>query len=92
MTTLFLESTASLTCPNCGQAFALSDGFAQIALQSVHSASSAAMAKIRQDEQTAAARQADAVEKERQAAHDRALVQMQKIADEAHARQLLTVS
>jgi hypothetical protein len=92
MTTLLLESTASLTCPHCGQAFALSDGFAQIALQSVHSASSAAMAKIRQDEQLAAASQAAAIEKERKAAHERALAQVQKIADEAHARQLAALS
>jgi hypothetical protein len=50
------------------------------------------MAKIRQDEQLAAASQAAAIEKERKAAHERALAQVQKIADENHARQLAALS
>ena len=87
-TQLLLYPGTSITCPKCEHSFALTEGFARQALESVETASSDAMAQIREEERQRQQREAERVAQEREAAHARALAETRRIEAEGFASQL----
>ncbi len=87
-TPLLLDPGTSITCPRCDHTFPLSDGFARQALDSVETASSAAMAEIRAQERERQQREARHAAQEREAAHARALAETRRLEAEAFNAQL----
>jgi len=88
-TTKFLLSPeASVTCPHCEREFALSEGFAKKALESVEQASAEALASLRENERASAERQAERITEERDAAHARALAAVRAVTEQGFKPQL----
>ncbi len=74
-----LPPEASVTCPHCEREFALAEGFAKKALESVEEASAKALATLRESERVSAERQAKKLADERDAAHARALAEIKSM-------------
>lgn len=70
-----LTPDTRITCPNCEKEFAVSEGFARMALEQVEQASADALAKMREQERANAQRQAARLAEERDAAHALALAE-----------------
>jgi hypothetical protein len=85
---LLLSPAARITCPQCSHEFALADGFARRALESVEETSAHALAALREQERLSAERQARALTEEREAAHARALAEVRSLTALALAPQL----
>ena len=86
--TLVLDPEAKTTCPHCAQEFALREGFARQALETLEAASSSALADIRDAERAAAERQAKQISAERDAAHAKALAEVRALAAQSFAPQI----
>jgi hypothetical protein len=67
--TLVLDPAALITCPKCEHEFSLEQGFARHALEGIESASSDALAKLRDEERTAAEKRQQ--QREKQLAEER---------------------
>jgi hypothetical protein len=83
-----LSPQASVTCPHCEREFALADGFAKKALESVEQASAEALSSLREAERVDAERRAARLAEERDAAHAKALAAVRAMADEAFRPQI----
>jgi hypothetical protein len=86
-----LPPDAAVTCPHCERAFALAEGFAKKALESVEQASAEALAGLRESERLAVERQAKSLAVERDAAHARALSEMKALTANAFKPQIETL-
>ena len=87
-TSLLLTADTLVTCPRCEQEFALAEGFAKKALESVEAASGEALAQLRVGARVAAERQAQQIAAERDAAHEQALAQVRELAAKSFAPQI----
>ena len=85
---ILLKPDSRLICPQCKHEFAVSAGFAERALEQVEEASAEALAQLRDEERSAAERQAAQLAKERDAAHARALAEMRVLTAQAFAPQI----
>ena len=83
-----LTPDTTITCPHCEREFAVADGFAKKALEQIEAASAGALASLREDERSAADRQARAMTLEREAAHARALAEVRTLAAQSFAPQI----
>ena len=86
--TLVLDPEAKTTCPHCAQEFALKEGFARQALETLEAASSTALSELRDAERTAAERRAQQINAERDAAHARAIAEVKALAAQSFAPQI----
>jgi hypothetical protein len=87
-TKFLLSPEVTVTCPHCEREFALSEGFAKKALESVEQASAEAFASLRENERASAERQAKRITEERDAAHARALAAVRAMTEEGFKPQL----
>ena len=87
-TPLLLDPVTPITCPKCDHSFPLSDGFARQALESVETASSTAMAQLREQERQRQQREAERLIQEHEQAHARALAETKRIEAEGFMAQL----
>jgi hypothetical protein len=87
-TRLVLDPATPIACPHCERQFALQEGFAQRALESIEEASNHALARLREAERDAAERSAKLIALERDTAHDRSLAQVRKLAEQSFAPQI----
>lgn len=85
---ILLNPDSRITCPYCKQEFAVSDGFASRALEQVEAASSAALAKLREEERAALERRALVMAQERDAAHTKALADVRSLTAQTFTRQI----
>lgn len=85
---ILLTPDARITCPKCGNEFAVADGFAKRALEQVEEASAEAIARLREDERSTAQRQAQIMAAERDAAHSKALAEVRALTAQAFAPQI----
>ena len=85
---ILLNPDSRITCPNCKQEFAVSDGFASRALEQVEEASAAALARLREEERAALERRAQVLAQERDAAHAKALAEVRALTAQTFARQI----
>jgi len=85
---ILLNPDSRITCPQCKQEFAVRDGFASRALEQVEEASSAALAKLREEERAALERRALVLAQEREAAHAKALADVRALTAQTFARQI----
>ena len=85
---ILLSPEATVTCPHCEREFALAEGFARKALETVEQASERALAALREDERASAERQAKKIAEEREAAHTKALASVKVLAEEAFRPQI----
>lgn len=85
---LLLTPQTRITCPHCAREFALAEGFARKALESVEEASAAALAVLREAERQEAERLAQTIAAERDAAHAQALAQVRALTAQSFAPQL----
>jgi hypothetical protein len=85
---ILLSPDATVTCPHCEREFALSEGFAKKALESVEQASAQALGALREGERVSAERQAKKIAEERDAAHARALASVKGVTEEAFRPQI----
>jgi hypothetical protein len=83
---ILLNPDATVTCPHCEREFALVDGFAKKAFDTVEQASERALAALREDERVKAERQAKKMAEERDAAHDREVAAVRAMTEETAAR------
>ena len=83
-----LSPEATVTCPHCEREFALAEGFAKKALETVEHTSALALATLREEERTGAERQARKIAEERDAAHARALAAVRALTEEAFRPQV----
>ncbi len=83
-----LTPDARISCPNCDHEFAVADGFAKKALEQVEQASADAIAKLREEERSAAERQAQTMAMERDAAHAKALAEVRALTAQTFAPQI----
>jgi hypothetical protein len=74
-----LAPDIQVTCPHCQRTFALAEGFARKALESVELASAEALATLRENERLSVERQAKKLATERDAAHERALAEVKAL-------------
>ena len=74
-----LPPDANITCPHCERAFALAEGFARKALESVELASEEALAALREHERLSVERQAKKMAAERDAVHEHALAEVKAL-------------
>ncbi|HXN10917.1 MAG TPA: DUF2130 domain-containing protein [Steroidobacteraceae bacterium] len=77
-----------ITCPHCSNEFALADGFARKALESVEQASATGLAMLREQERANTERQAQQIAAERDAAHARALAEVRSLSAQAFMPQI----
>lgn len=87
-TPLLLDPATPITCPKCEHSFALSDGFARQALESAETASSTALASVREQERLRQQRESERIAQEREQAHARALEETKRIEAQGFASQL----
>jgi hypothetical protein len=80
---ILLSPEAVVTCPHCEREFALTEGFAKKALETVEQASARALATLREDERARAEQQARKIAEERDAAHAKALASVRALTEEA---------
>jgi hypothetical protein len=85
---ILLNPDVTVTCPHCEREFALAEGFAKKALETVEHASERALAALREDERVSAERQARKIADERDAAHAKALAAVRAMTEEAFRPQL----
>jgi len=85
---LLLSPNTRVTCPKCEHEFALAEGFAKQALESVEKSSDSALAELRENERQAAERRSAVVARERDEAHAASLAQVRKLAEENFKPQL----
>jgi hypothetical protein len=85
---ILLSPEATVTCPHCEREFALAEGFARKALETVEQASERALAALREGERASAERQAKKIAEERDAAHARALASVKTLTEEAFRPQI----
>ena len=85
---LLLIPDTRITCPYCEREFALADGFARKALESVEAASAAALATLREEERVGADRHAQKIAAERDAAHAQALAEVRALTTQSFAPQI----
>jgi hypothetical protein len=85
---ILLNPDSRITCPNCKQEFAVSDGFASRALEQVEEASAAALARLREEERAALERRAQVLAQERDAAHAKALAEVRALTAQSFTRQI----
>jgi phage terminase large subunit GpA-like protein len=85
---LLLSPDARITCPHCDHEFALADGFARKALESVEEASAHALAALREHERLSIERQARKFAQESDAAHAKALAEVRSLTALAFTPQL----
>jgi hypothetical protein len=85
---LLVTPGTRLTCPHCAREFALADGFARKALESVEEASAAALATLREQERAGADRHAQKIAAERDAAHAQALSEVRALTVRSLAPQI----
>ncbi len=85
---LLLNPDTPITCPSCEREFPLAEGFAKKALESAQASSDSALASLRAEERQSADRRAAAIARERDAAHEQALAQVRKLAEQALQPQL----
>ena len=85
---ILLSPEATVTCPHCEREFALAEGFARKALETVEQASERALAALREDERASAERQAKKIAEEREAAHAKALASVRVLTEEAFRPQI----
>jgi hypothetical protein len=83
-----LSPEATVTCPHCEREFALAEGFAKKALESVEQASAQALATLREDERASSDRQAKKIAEERDAAHAKALAAVRTMTEETFRSQM----
>src|SRR5580698_9525656 len=83
-----LSPQASVTCPHCEREFALADGFAKKALESVEQASAQALSMLRETERVDAERRAARLAEERDAVHAKALAAVRSMAEAAFKPQI----
>ena len=83
-----LTPDTRITCPQCRSEFALADGFARKALESVEQASAAALSMLREQERADTERQAQQIAAERDAAHARALAEVRAVSAQAFVPQI----
>src|ERR1700684_3580954 len=83
-----LAPGATVTCPHCEREFALAEGFAKKALETVEQASAQALATLREDERASSERQAKKIAEERDAAHAKALAAVRTMAEETFRTQM----
>jgi hypothetical protein len=81
---LLVSPDAPITCPKCAHGFSLREGFAQQALEGIETSSSATLAKLREQERTAATRQQAAD----RAQYEQRLAESQKQTRQLQAEQL----
>jgi hypothetical protein len=83
-----LAPEATVTCPHCEREFALAEGFAKKALETVEQASAQALATLREDERASSERQAKKIAEERDAAHAKALAAVRAMTEETFRTQM----
>lgn len=83
---ILLRPDVTVTCPHCEREFALAEGFARKALETVEEASERALAALREEERISAERQAKKIADERDAAHAKALTAVRAMTEETAAR------
>lgn len=85
---ILLSADQRITCPNCQHEFAVADGFATRALEQVEAASLDALSRLREQERSAAQRQAETLSREREAAHAKALADVRSLSAQAFLPQI----
>jgi hypothetical protein len=85
---ILLSPDVTVTCPHCEREFALAEGFAKKALETVEEASERALAALREAERLSADRQAKKLADERDASHAKALAAVRAMTEEAFRPQL----
>jgi hypothetical protein len=85
---LLLSSVTRITCPHCAHEFAVADGFARKALDTVQAASELELGALREQERLSAERQGQQLAMARDAAHAQALSQMQALTLQSLAPQI----
>jgi hypothetical protein len=85
---ILLSPEATVTCPHCEREFALAEGFARKALETVEQASERALAALREGERASAERQAKKIADERDAAHAKAIASVKTLTEEAFRPQI----
>jgi hypothetical protein len=87
-TKILIDPDVSVTCPHCEREFALAEGFAKKALETVEEASERALASLREAERVSAERQSKKIAEERDAAHAKALAAVRAVTEEAFRPQI----
>src|SRR5687768_8105607 len=85
---LLLSPNTRVTCPKCEHEFALAEGFAKKALESVEKSSESALSQLRENERQSAERRSAVVARERDEAHAASLAQVRKLAEQTFKPQL----
>jgi hypothetical protein len=85
---ILLRPDSRISCPHCKHEFDVSAGFAERALEQVEEASATALAQLREEERSAAERQAAQLAQERDGAHARAMAEMRVLTAQAFAPQI----
>jgi len=85
---ILLNPDVTVTCPHCEREFALAEGFAKKALETVELASERELALLRENERVSAERQSRKIAEERDAAHAKALAAVRAMTEETFRPQL----